>query len=155
MIPKSIQSLSLQQWWWVACACLRLIVVQIRIKLKQQSWLRSKLAMAPLLPSRKSSPPLELELIVKSPERHFALSMHEAVRIAARIQIWSTACLPRSIVLAEMLLKRGHQAQLMLGVSKANGVFSSHAWVELNGQPVGEPEQVGSEFSAFNNEPPR
>ena len=73
--------------------------------------------------------------------------MHEAVRLAARCHIGKTDCLPRSIVLAEMLRRRSQNAHIMLGVAKRGDNISSHAWVEIDGKMIAEPESVGSDFS--------
>lgn len=73
--------------------------------------------------------------------------MHEAVRLAARLHVLSAACLPRSIVLADMLQSRGHPANVLLGVAKSGQALSSHAWVEVDGFLVAEPESVEQDFT--------
>ncbi|RBP49645.1 transglutaminase superfamily protein [Arenicella xantha] len=73
--------------------------------------------------------------------------MHESVRLAARLHIVSMACLPRSIVLADMLRRQGDRAIVRIGVNKAGVQFVSHAWVEVDGCMVGEPEHVSEQFA--------
>jgi hypothetical protein len=134
MIPKSFQRLSARQWWWVLCAYARLIGVQLRIKLKQHNWLRQKLV------------DIGVESAIPSSQDPACSALYESVRLAARLQIWATACLPRSIVLADMLISRGWPAKVVLGVAKKGEAIGSHAWVEVNGSMVGEPQSVSAEF---------
>jgi hypothetical protein len=39
-------------------------------------------------------------------------------------------CLKKSLVLLRILRRRGHAAELRLGVRHVDGAFASHAWVE-------------------------
>ena len=134
MIPKSFHRLSAKQWWWLLCAYARLIVVHLRIKFKQHSWLRQKLTVF----ADQSVMPASQDLM--------SLDLHESVRLAARLQLWPADCLPRSIVLADMLTSRGRPAKVNLGVAKHGDVIISHAWVEVDGCMVGEPQSVIDEF---------
>lgn len=141
---KLIQQLSPRQWAWLWSAYWRMLVVQTRIKLRQQKWLRRKIELA-------STPP-KTNALATSVAAPYIAQLHEAVRLAARLQFGSAACLPRSIVLADMLRSQGYSAQLRIGVNKQGSVLRSHAWVELNGEMIGEPDSVTQEFSAlFNN----
>lgn len=107
----------------------------MRIKLKQQSWLRSKISLVRDLPHESN--PIQANYI---------LDMHEAIRLAARLHFLPAACLPRSIVLADMLRARGVEADVFLGVAKHKERLLSHAWVAVNGQMVAEPESVQEDF---------
>jgi hypothetical protein len=42
-------------------------------------------------------------------------------------------CLKKSLVLLRVLRRRGHAAELRLGVRRRDGAFASHAWVECGG----------------------
>lgn len=72
------------------------------------------------------------------------------VHRAARTQGWSTMCLPRSLVLTDMLRNRGHNAALRIGVNKSKNAtspeFFAHAWVEVNDNIVGEKATVENRF---------
>ena len=66
---------------------------------------------------------------------------------------WSPAranCLPRSLVLCRLLEKQGLQAELRLGVAKADGTLTAHAWVEHAGMALGEPVATGQRFSTLH-----
>ena len=43
-------------------------------------------------------------------------------------------CLKKSLVLLRVLRRRGHPAELRLGVRRVDGAFASHAWVECGDQ---------------------
>lgn len=135
---ESIQRLSVSQWVWMWSAYWRLVGVQIRIKLKQQQWLKSKITFTKDKTASKSSWNLQAQPLIEA--------MHESVRLASRFQICQAACLPRSIVLADMLTKKGLRAAVILGISKCGDALASHAWVEVNGVAVCEPESVAGDF---------
>lgn len=116
-----------------------MMMVLLRIKFKQSKWLATKINFS----TQESTPSGSAE--------PWFLEMHESVRLAARLLPGRVACLPRSIVLSDMLRRRGHAANVVLGVNKAGGTLSSHAWVEVAGAMVGEPETVGAEFSRLKS----
>jgi hypothetical protein len=64
-----------------------------------------------------------------------------AVRVATAVRPFRTTCLVRSMVLARMLRRRGHPAQVVVGVP-GDGAGPdprfAHAWVEL-GRTAGTP----------------
>lgn len=117
------------------CAYARLVTVQLRIKFKQSDWLKQKITFV----TKKA-------LAVPAYETQF-LQMHESVRLAARLFPGQPACLPKSIVLSDMLVVRGYSAKIMLGVSRHGDQLSSHAWVEVNDLMIAEPESVSNDFA--------
>jgi len=140
---QSFQTLSMRQWGWVWCAYWRLWLVLLRIKFRQffdgNRWLARKLTVAHRWPTNHIA------------DSSLAAQMHESVRLASRLQLLAAECLPKSIVLAEMLIARGVQASVVIGVSKKGGQLSSHAWVEVDGTMVAEPESVRDDFSQIAN----
>ena len=58
-------------------------------------------------------------------------------------------CLSRSIVLRAALRRRGIDAELRIGVRKETQ-FEAHAWVEVDGIPAGEPEDVRVMYATFS-----
>lgn len=64
-----------------------------------------------------------------------AWRLGRAVRLTLRWLPGDTRCLTRSLVLTQMLARRGIEAKLVIGV-QVDGAFSAHAWVELAGEPV-------------------
>jgi len=134
-----IQRLSEFQLWCVWCAYWRLWPVLLRIKFKQffsdTHWLHRKVT---IVSKQTSTHTLASEL---------ATQLHNAVRIAARLHFLNAECLARSIVLADMICVRGMQAKVVIGVSKKGQSLASHAWVELEGVMVAEPESIGQDFT--------
>lgn len=59
---------------------------------------------------------------------------------AARYLPCKVACLEFSLALRERLARRGLFGRVEIGVQTYS--FMAHAWLELNGQPVGEPDHV-------------
>jgi transglutaminase superfamily protein len=51
---------------------------------------------------------------------------------------WTSSCLTRSIVLYTLLRSHGYAPCLHIGVVGAPARFLAHAWVTLQGHPVGE-----------------
>ncbi len=58
-------------------------------------------------------------------------------------------CLPRSLALQRMLARRGIASELRIGVRKESngaGGIAAHAWVEVDGVPLGEPQAIEERF---------
>lgn len=58
-------------------------------------------------------------------------------------------CLPRSVALLRYLRRHGVTSRLHLGARKAANHWSGHAWVERNGQILGDREERVRMFTAF------
>ena len=59
-------------------------------------------------------------------------------------------CLPRSLVITEMLQQCGVFAELRIGVRIASSGLIAHAWVEVEGAPVNDSREVVDQFDAFD-----
>lgn len=142
---KPFQRLTVKQWWWLWCAYWCLWPTNLRIKFKQGAWLRSKIYFASAIPVAGKHSAIEQK-------RYFdALLMHESVRLAARLHFLPAECLPKSIVLVDMLRRRSYAAEVRIGVSKSAEKLASHAWVEVDGCMLAEPENVVSDFTAIKH----
>jgi len=73
-----------------------------------------------------------------------------ATTAAARRHLWPMRCLTRSLCLRWLLGRRGLPAQLRLGVAREADGLLAHAWVELQGQPVGEETQAVDRFAPLS-----
>ena len=75
-----------------------------------------------------------------------------AVSRAAAHHLGAMTCLPRAIALQRMLARRGIPATLRIGVRKAPEdaggarTIAAHAWVEVDGIALGEPEAIAERF---------
>jgi hypothetical protein len=71
------------------------------------------------------------------------------VGAAARHQLWTVSCLERSLVLQSLLDRRTLRTELRIGVRLEDGELRAHAWVEVDGRPLGEAPNVASRFRPF------
>lgn len=79
------------------------------------------------------------------------------VRAALRYSFAQFSCLEESLTLWYLLRKRGIPACLRIGVRKENESFEAHAWVELCGEALNQPEELHRHYAAFEqdfDEPP-
>ncbi len=58
-------------------------------------------------------------------------------------------CLSRSLTLCYLLRREGYDARLRLGGRHEFKRFEAHAWVELNGEPVDEHDEIRGSFVPF------
>jgi len=151
-LKRKFSELNRSQWWWIWLAYWKLWWVQIRLKLfKNQAWLNSQVSTLSASAMPEANYQKAKVANTDTPNLEVAEQMHESVRLAARLHIWQTTCLPRSIVLVNMLKTRALDAHVCIGISKVGQQFASHAWVELEGQMVAEPESVQYEFTPLSN----
>lgn len=68
-------------------------------------------------------------------------------RAAYHMPLYRPSCLPQSLVLWHLLRRRGLPAELRIGVRKADGDFTAHAWVEYGGQVINDTPDVAQRFA--------
>jgi hypothetical protein len=83
------------------------------------------------------------------PEKTEALiqALKTSVDHARHNHLYPMTCLRRALTLQKMLAQRGLAAELKIGVRKEAGQFLAHAWVEYQGQPLGEAEKITENFA--------
>lgn len=59
---------------------------------------------------------------------------------------WPTTCLRQALALWWLLRRRGHAAQLKIGVIRRDSPFQAHAWVELDGVALDPEVPAGAVF---------
>jgi len=63
---------------------------------------------------------------------------------------WPTpSCLTRSLVLCRLLVRRGVDAQLVLGVDTRGGRLAAHAWVEQDGRTIHDDASATGRFTTL------
>lgn len=140
MPSEDFKTYGLKSIWWSVQAFWRLTCVAIKLKVLGVSWLRERIDY------NSGSD------FCDKGEMHDKrlLAMHDAVRLAARCHFLTLNCLPKSLVLVDMLVANGHQAIVCIGVAKNEGTLVSHAWVEIRESGVrrilGEPETIPTDF---------
>ncbi|MDD2921325.1 MAG: lasso peptide biosynthesis B2 protein [Anaerolineales bacterium] len=80
-----------------------------------------------------------------------ARKIERLVGYAARLHLIPMTCLDKSLALQSMLSRRKIAAQIKIGAQKIEGTLYAHAWVEVNGKPIGEAEDVSKRFSALES----
>ena len=74
------------------------------------------------------------------------------VRAAVHHGVGHPTCLEESLALWWLLGRRGIASQLRIGIKKQSQKFEAHAWVELGGAPLNEPETPHQHYAAFEGE---
>lgn len=69
------------------------------------------------------------------------------VSAAAAFLPWRALCLEQSLTLCYLLRRHGHDAIVRLGVRPHP--FAAHAWVEIDGTPLGESPEHLRTFATF------
>ena len=80
-----------------------------------------------------------------------ARRLQRLVELAARLHLLSMTCLVRAFTLRRMLHGRGIAAQLRIGAYKSLAEIRAHAWVEVEGQAIGEAEEVTDRFRVLSS----
>ena len=72
------------------------------------------------------------------------------VRSAAYRSLGTPTCLEKSLALWWLLGRQGIASNVRIGVRKGGEKFEAHAWVECDGVPVNEPEEVHKHYAGFD-----
>jgi hypothetical protein len=62
-------------------------------------------------------------------------------------------CLDQSLALASLLRESGAAAILVIGAERRSAQVMAHAWVELGGQPLDEPDPPRQRFAVLDSWP--
>ncbi|HKF26495.1 MAG TPA: lasso peptide biosynthesis B2 protein [Candidatus Acidoferrum sp.] len=118
-------------------------------------WIRLSLRLRGFRATQKSLLERANPAAAALPETAAAALTEQVCRIvlaASRHSLLRTTCLERSLTLWRLLARRGVTSQLRIGTSKCEGKFAAHAWVERNGEAIGEPEGTHLHYAAFEKE---
>lgn len=69
--------------------------------------------------------------------------------VAAHYAPYRSTCLSRSLALTRLLASQGDNAALRIGVRSHGNSIEGHAWVELEGQPLNDTDDVAQRYAAF------
>ena len=112
-------------------------------------WLRGFRATQKSLQARINKSVVTMPDAVATPEVERVCRM---VLAAGRHSPMGATCLEHSLALWWLLGRKGITSQLRIGARKAEGKFLAHAWVERNGEAIGEPEGTHVHYAAFEKE---
>lgn len=127
------QAVFLRAWFLLLAVDIALRLLPFR---GVQSWLQLAPPAAPLSPE------------AARPILRQVLSLLDA---AARHHLYPMTCLRRSLALQRLLAQRGLPTRLRFGVQRVPGGnppgIQAHAWLEYNGQPIGERLAVEAQYA--------
>jgi hypothetical protein len=63
-----------------------------------------------------------------------------------------STCLTRSLLLNWLLRRRGMRSEFRIGVRMTDGRLDAHAWVEYEGRPLNNAQDVAERFAAFEGQ---
>ena len=81
--------------------------------------------------------------------RSFASSIARTQAAAERHLFFRPSCLEHALVLWYLLRRHGVAALIRIGGRKEQGVFEAHAWVEVDGLPIGDADGAHRGFVPF------
>ena len=87
---------------------------------------------------------------VHAPALITARRLHRIIGLAARLHLLSMTCLVQSLSLRWMLKRRGIPSSVRIGAVSVAGTVRAHAWLELDGEKIGESEDVDGLFRALS-----
>lgn len=85
--------------------------------------------------------------------RTLAESAGRMIDAASRYGVMHGNCLSKSLVLWHLLQREGLSAQLRVGGRKEGKEFVAHAWVELDGDVIGDSTKLRGDFVPFEGQP--
>ncbi|MBN2145761.1 MAG: lasso peptide biosynthesis B2 protein [Anaerolineales bacterium] len=133
-------ALSLREWGIFLEAWIFLLLVDLGLRLINYRRLKARLDMGQQNPGRRKLKGDALLTIKR---------LDEQVNRAARNHLYPMTCLRRSLVLQRMLAKRGIPTELHFGVRKQADGLVAHAWLEFEGQPIGQPETLTEQYAVL------
>jgi len=72
--------------------------------------------------------------------------------LVGRHLFFRTNCLERSLALRWLLRRRGIVTELRIGARKESALFEAHAWIELGGVVLNDPDEAHLHFAPFKGE---
>lgn len=125
---------------------LRLSAIAIAVRLSAHALLARRSlpdVLRTLTPARSRAVPVDVA------ERAVAASE----RVFDRIGVVPGTCLYRSLARYAVLRRAGHAARFVMGLDPKAAEITGHAWVELDGEPVGETLEPGLSITFAYPEP--
>lgn len=143
---KHYARLSLRQKWDFCRVLYRLSLMVVQIKFRSIDWFWVKKGGSDVIISEN-----QINSEKRQANVQVANELHETIRLASRLLPFSCECVPRSLVLRDMLQKKGVVATVYIGVNKVDANLQSHAWVEVYGDAIGENSDVKSLFKPIDS----
>ena len=81
-------------------------------------------------------------------DKQTVIEIVRAVRYASRYVPYAT-CLTQALAARKLLEQYGQNAELKIGVTKSNGDFEAHAWLEIHGRIVLGKQRMHSRYAVL------
>jgi hypothetical protein len=133
-LPTLRRALSLAPGDWIRFAQAWLVLLAADLGLRWLPFARVERLLAPARTGRRTA------------EDPVVARCVWAIAAASRHHLKTMTCLPRALGLRWLLGRAGCAADLRIGVAREEDRLLAHAWVELEGRPVGEWEGRPSSF---------
>lgn len=123
---------------WLLLARSWLLVLRVDFKLRcepfasVQAWARQR-------PERAQPPDPDVA------QAHIQRA-RRMVDVARSYHLYPMTCLRRSLALQRLLARQGIQTDLRIGAQRQGGEMRAHAWLEYQGVPIGEPQEIERRF---------
>lgn len=121
-----------------------LLLPLISLSLRMRGFRATQTSLQKFLPSLD-----QITTISPGPSANLTARM---VRAAVHHGVGHPTCLEESLALWWLLGRRRIASQLRIGIRKQSPRFEAHAWVELGGVPLNEPETPHQHYAAFEGE---
>ncbi len=81
---------------------------------------------------------------------NLARHLRDLIGYASRLHVLPMTCLVRALALQRLLARRDIPSLVRIGANKSDGNFQAHAWLEVDGQTIGEPEDIVEKFKILS-----
>jgi len=134
-----LRSLTGGQWQVVASAVW--LLPTVGLSMRRAGFLRTATSLATR--SQRSRQAIEITE---------ARLVADAVALVAARRMTRSRCLVRALVVWFLLRRRGADARLVIGAAAPDAPdgLLAHAWVEVEGEPIGDAADVRTRFPAFD-----
>jgi hypothetical protein len=134
---RTALTLSWSDWWILAQAWVLLLAVDLGLRALPFRRVQELLTLG-----RKDADDLQAGGALATVQR-----LGWLVGVAGRNHLYPMGCLRRSLVLQWLLGRRGIITDLQIGVRKEVDELNAHAWLEYEGQPLGEPQAIAVHYA--------
>jgi hypothetical protein len=86
--------------------------------------------------------------ITKNSDKQTVIEIIRAVRFASRYVPYAS-CLTQALAARKLLGEYGQTAELKIGVTKSDGDFEAHAWLEIDGRIVLGKQRMHSRYAVL------
>ena len=141
-LARKVISLGVREWRELWRAQWALILAQRVVSKRAPGQLTSRTSAAARTPHAQGE---------GAEARSHARALGDAVRRAAKYGIFRPACLVQAIAIQRLLSADGIQGAIIkVGVKQAEAGMEAHAWVELEGDVIGDSLAHVREFAPLN-----